>query len=294
MWALPLALWPRRGPCPTRRVTTIPSPSTPTDPERLLCPPGRAGPLRLHGQADLPEDGGAAGRQQEECGCPCLPPSQLPRGPRSFSAPVSPWPCLQVVAFKSDGSVLLNELKVNLPHVTGESCSGCPDLGGDGGGRRRWGMGRPPPPHRPSHPPSGPPTAPHAPPHRTSCTPSRPPSCPSLAASFSIFQPSSYHLVVITTFGLKLQIQLVPVMQLFLTLDQAAQGRVQGERPRPAPPRGRRCASAAPAFPTLSWPLRPLRELQWPRRGRLQDGRGAGGGHGRRLRQHLEGPVELR
>ncbi|XP_045021817.1 mucin-2 [Bubalus bubalis] len=70
-----------------------------------------------------------------------------------------------VVAFKSDGSVLLNELKVNLPHVT---------------------------------------------------------------ASFSIFQPSSYHLVVITTFGLKLQIQLVPVMQLFLTLDQAAQGRVQG------------------------------------------------------------------
>uniref|UniRef100_A0A4W2C6C4 Mucin 2, oligomeric mucus/gel-forming n=1 Tax=Bos indicus x Bos taurus TaxID=30522 RepID=A0A4W2C6C4_BOBOX len=70
-----------------------------------------------------------------------------------------------VVAFKSDGSVLLNEQTVNLPHVT---------------------------------------------------------------ASFSIFQPSSYHLVVTTTFGLKLQIQLVPVMQLFLSLDQAAQGRVQG------------------------------------------------------------------
>ncbi|XP_040111163.1 mucin-2 [Oryx dammah] len=70
-----------------------------------------------------------------------------------------------VVAFKSDGSVLLNELKVNLPHVT---------------------------------------------------------------ASFSIFQPSSYHLVVTTSFGLKLQIQLLPVMQLFLTLDQAAQGHVQG------------------------------------------------------------------
>ncbi|KAG5196710.1 hypothetical protein JEQ12_011396 [Ovis aries] len=70
-----------------------------------------------------------------------------------------------VVAFKSDGSVLLNELKVNLPHVT---------------------------------------------------------------ASFSIFQPSSYHLVVTTSFGLKLQIQLLPVMQLFLTLDQAAQGLVQG------------------------------------------------------------------
>ncbi|CAI9167417.1 unnamed protein product [Rangifer tarandus platyrhynchus] len=70
-----------------------------------------------------------------------------------------------VVTFRSDGSVLLNELKVNLPHVT---------------------------------------------------------------ASFSIFQPTSYHLIVTTTFGLKLQIQLVPVMQLFLTLDQAAQGRVQG------------------------------------------------------------------
>ncbi|KAF6333642.1 mucin 2, oligomeric mucus/gel-forming [Rhinolophus ferrumequinum] len=70
-----------------------------------------------------------------------------------------------VVAFKSDGSVLLNELQVNLPHVT---------------------------------------------------------------ASFSIFQPSSYHLVVSTTFGLRLQVQLVPVMQLFLTLDQASQGRVQG------------------------------------------------------------------
>ncbi|XP_045677042.1 mucin-2 [Phyllostomus hastatus] len=70
-----------------------------------------------------------------------------------------------VVAFKSDGSVLLNELQVNLPHVT---------------------------------------------------------------ASFSIFRPSSYHLVVSTDFGLRLQVQLEPVMQLFLTLDQAAQGRVQG------------------------------------------------------------------
>ncbi|XP_053058621.1 mucin-2 [Acinonyx jubatus] len=70
-----------------------------------------------------------------------------------------------VVAFKSDGSVLLNELQVNLPHVT---------------------------------------------------------------ASFSIFQPSSHHVVVNTAFGLRLQVQLVPVMQLFVTLDQAAEGRVQG------------------------------------------------------------------
>ncbi|XP_011379124.1 mucin-2 [Pteropus vampyrus] len=70
-----------------------------------------------------------------------------------------------VVAFKSDGSVLLNELQVNLPHV---------------------------------------------------------------AASFSIFQPSSYHLLVNTAFGLRLQVQLLPVMQLFLTLDQDSQGQVQG------------------------------------------------------------------
>ncbi|KAL6085445.1 hypothetical protein STEG23_022751, partial [Scotinomys teguina] len=70
-----------------------------------------------------------------------------------------------VVAFKSGGSVLLNELEVTLPHV---------------------------------------------------------------AASFSIFQPSSYHIVVNTVFGLRLQVQLVPVMQLFVTLDQAAQGQVQG------------------------------------------------------------------
>ncbi|XP_038281456.1 mucin-2 isoform X1 [Canis lupus familiaris] len=70
-----------------------------------------------------------------------------------------------VLAFKSDGSVLLNELEVNLPHVT---------------------------------------------------------------ASFSVFQPSSYHLMVNTAFGLRLQVQLLPVMQLFLTLDQVAQGHVQG------------------------------------------------------------------
>ncbi|XP_042638044.1 mucin-2 [Orycteropus afer afer] len=70
-----------------------------------------------------------------------------------------------VVAFKSDGSVLLNELEVNLPHVT---------------------------------------------------------------ATFSIFRPSSYHIIVNTVFGLRLQLQLVPVMQLFATLDQSAQGQVQG------------------------------------------------------------------
>uniref|UniRef100_A0A1D5QE93 VWFD domain-containing protein n=1 Tax=Macaca mulatta TaxID=9544 RepID=A0A1D5QE93_MACMU len=70
-----------------------------------------------------------------------------------------------VVVFKSDGSVLLNELQVNLPHVT---------------------------------------------------------------ASFSVFRPSSYHIIVSMASGLRLQVQLAPVMQLFLTLDQASQGQVQG------------------------------------------------------------------
>lgn len=44
-------------------------------------------------------------------------PHPLPRGP---SQPRCPVLCPQVVVFKSDGSVLLNELQVNLPHVTGE------------------------------------------------------------------------------------------------------------------------------------------------------------------------------
>ncbi|CAM4574899.1 unnamed protein product [Caretta caretta] len=70
-----------------------------------------------------------------------------------------------ILVFRSDGTVLLNELEVHLPHVT---------------------------------------------------------------ASFSIFQPTSYHLIVHTYFGLKLQIQLVPIMQLFVIVDQSAQGKLQG------------------------------------------------------------------
>ncbi|XP_040464782.1 mucin-2 [Falco naumanni] len=70
-----------------------------------------------------------------------------------------------VVAFRSDGSVLLNEMAVNVPHVS---------------------------------------------------------------ASFSVFKPSSYYLIVQTSFGLQLQIQLFPVMQLFATVDQSVQGKLQG------------------------------------------------------------------
>ncbi|XP_027498053.1 mucin-2, partial [Corapipo altera] len=70
-----------------------------------------------------------------------------------------------VVVFRSDGSVLLNEMTVNVPHVS---------------------------------------------------------------ASFSVFQPSSNYLVVQTPFELQVQIQLLPVMQLFVTVDQSAQGKIQG------------------------------------------------------------------
>ncbi|XP_026705984.1 mucin-2 [Athene cunicularia] len=70
-----------------------------------------------------------------------------------------------VVVFRSDGSVLLNEMTVNVPHVS---------------------------------------------------------------ASFSVFKPSSHYLIVQTSFGLQLQIQLFPVMQLFATVDQSVQGKLQG------------------------------------------------------------------
>ncbi|XP_010081988.1 PREDICTED: mucin-2-like, partial [Pterocles gutturalis] len=70
-----------------------------------------------------------------------------------------------VVVFRSDDTVLLNEMTVNVPHVS---------------------------------------------------------------ASFSIFKPSSYYFVVQTSFGLQLQIQLFPVMQLFATVDQSIQGNLQG------------------------------------------------------------------
>ncbi|XP_050191777.1 mucin-2 [Myiozetetes cayanensis] len=70
-----------------------------------------------------------------------------------------------VVVFRSDGSVLLNEMPVNVPHVS---------------------------------------------------------------ASFSVFQPSSNYLVVQTSFGLQVQIQVLRVMQLFVTVDQSAQGQIQG------------------------------------------------------------------
>lgn len=67
--------------------------------------------------------------------------------------------------------------------------------------------------------------------------------------------------MVNTALGLRLQVQLVPVMQLFVTLDQAAQGQVQGECP-PGSPRQGAAASWTPPNHVLA--LRALRELQRP------------------------------
>ncbi|KAL8205126.1 UNVERIFIED_CONTAM: hypothetical protein K2H54_000366 [Gekko kuhli] len=52
---------------------------------------------------------------------------------------------------------------------------------------------------------------------------------PHVSASFSVFQPSSYHIIVETNAGLKLQIQLAPMMQLFAIADQSVKGTVQGK-----------------------------------------------------------------
>ena len=56
-----VGMWVEPDPRPTRRVAATPPALPAGRPQRLLCHPGRAEPLRLHRQADLPEDGCAAG-----------------------------------------------------------------------------------------------------------------------------------------------------------------------------------------------------------------------------------------
>ncbi|XP_039218226.1 mucin-2 isoform X2 [Crotalus tigris] len=70
-----------------------------------------------------------------------------------------------VVVFKSDGTILQNEMEIHLPYRTG---------------------------------------------------------------SFSVFQPSSFYTIVHTIYGLKMQIQLSPVMQLFLIVEQSIKGTIHG------------------------------------------------------------------
>ncbi|GAA6093702.1 mucin-2-like isoform X2 [Tachysurus ichikawai] len=46
---------------------------------------------------------------------------------------------------------------------------------------------------------------------------------PYTTADFTVFRPSSFYIMLQTTFGLHLYVQLVPVMQLYITLDQSFQ-----------------------------------------------------------------------
>ncbi|KAB5565852.1 hypothetical protein PHYPO_G00246250 [Pangasianodon hypophthalmus] len=51
---------------------------------------------------------------------------------------------------------------------------------------------------------------------------------PYTTAEFTIFRPSSFHIMLQTTFGLQMQVQLVPLMQLYITLDQSFQTKTCG------------------------------------------------------------------
>ncbi|KAL0968822.1 hypothetical protein UPYG_G00272320 [Umbra pygmaea] len=53
-------------------------------------------------------------------------------------------------------------------------------------------------------------------------------SLPYNTADISVFQPSSFHIMVQTSFGLLVQVQLVPVMQVYVTLDDSYRTKTQG------------------------------------------------------------------
>ena len=52
---------------------------------------------------------------------------------------------------------------------------------------------------------------------------------PQPAANITVFRPSSFFILVQTGLGLQLQVQLVPLMQVFLRLDPSYQGQMCGE-----------------------------------------------------------------
>ncbi|XP_029607914.1 mucin-2 [Salmo trutta] len=47
-------------------------------------------------------------------------------------------------------------------------------------------------------------------------------------AGISVFKPSSFHIMLQTSFGLQVQIQLVPIMQVYVTLDESYKTKTQG------------------------------------------------------------------
>ncbi|RXN23825.1 mucin-2-like protein [Labeo rohita] len=53
-------------------------------------------------------------------------------------------------------------------------------------------------------------------------------SLPYMTADFTVFMPSSFHIILQTTFGLQVQIQLVPLMQVYITVDKSFQGKTCG------------------------------------------------------------------
>ncbi|XP_016099490.1 mucin-2-like [Sinocyclocheilus grahami] len=53
-------------------------------------------------------------------------------------------------------------------------------------------------------------------------------SLPYMTAGFTVFMPSSFHIMLQTTFGLQVQVQLVPLMQVYITVDQSFQGKTCG------------------------------------------------------------------
>ncbi|KAG1928916.1 mucin-2 [Pimephales promelas] len=53
-------------------------------------------------------------------------------------------------------------------------------------------------------------------------------SLPYMTADFTVFMPSSFHILLQTTFGLQVQIQLVPLMQVYITVEQIFKGKTCG------------------------------------------------------------------
>uniref|UniRef100_A0A8C2F9K8 VWFD domain-containing protein n=1 Tax=Cyprinus carpio TaxID=7962 RepID=A0A8C2F9K8_CYPCA len=51
---------------------------------------------------------------------------------------------------------------------------------------------------------------------------------PYMTADFTVFKPSSFHIMLQTTFGLQVQVQLVPLMQVYITVHQSFQGKTCG------------------------------------------------------------------
>ncbi|XP_053366769.1 mucin-2-like [Clarias gariepinus] len=51
---------------------------------------------------------------------------------------------------------------------------------------------------------------------------------PYSSAEFTVFRPSSFHIMLQTSFGLQVQVQLVPLMQLYITLDQSFHAKTCG------------------------------------------------------------------